>query len=179
MSIESLSPEKAWSDGADLWVFSKETSSFLSRADWLLNFQISKSQRHNSLALPLETQKILEQTGLNFENSASENSNVRSSSHSKKNLLLSVQQFVPAKWVLIVESDVQTWTQDLFETWNSLARPKLRIFLPKALDFNTFKNHWKKLAGDETSMTVISTGHLKSLASQAGSSENPKNKSKD
>ncbi len=157
MGLEALSPDQAWSEGADLWVFANEPSAFLSRADWLLNFQISTSRMHKSPSLRPEALQIIEQTGLALQTNFLA---------AEKKLLISTRQFVPAKWVLVIDCNPQEWITEIHTTWKSLARPSVRAFMPKTLDSAQFQKSWNKLSNEECSISMIPTGHLKSIHPQ-------------
>lgn len=162
MGVTAISPEQAWSEGSSLWILTNEKSPSLSRTDWLLNFQISKSLLHSSRPVASQVSTILEKTGLPTPPAL----------HSvSKNLLISAHLFLPAQWVSVIDLkmsdkgaiDHQSWITETFKVWNQLAKPSMRVFLPKSMEISFFQKAWKKLTTDDVELTIVNTGHLKSL----------------
>jgi hypothetical protein len=136
-------PASAFSSGADLWVAPERKNSRLTqRLDWYLNFQISKSAKHESPPLPPKIEELLlkcELPQLDFKES------------DRDGLLIPSAQLLPNRWVLVLRGSDQfeSWVQNIFLNWMQLSNPSLRVFLPTGKSEDDFQKAWKKISDDQ------------------------------
>jgi hypothetical protein len=127
---------KALDSGSDLWVVpDRRSSTWSKKIDWYLQFLISKATIHK----PPQISKDLEQRM--FENEFKVYS--QNVSHSSPLLILSARQ-LPNKMTVQLPflGDSKDWVSHVFQVWNDLKSPTLRVFLPHGLSSDQFLSHW-------------------------------------
>lgn len=137
MAISVLAQANALNPGSDLWIIpDTANSAWNAKLDWYLNFQISKSVRHEPLKAPEFIQGVLQETGLETPSL---------SVPATAPLMIASQGLLPNKWVVILkwENNPETWVQSCFQVWSQLQEPSLRIFLPPGQSTGTFLREWK------------------------------------
>lgn len=148
MSANVLSLANAYNPGSDLWIFPElENSDWAQKVDWYINFQIIKNSQRKALPLSDEIQSVLSNTGLDLKKIVS----VRPQS-----LMISTSTWLPNKWLVVVDGSDQlaNWTQSVFQTWNRLKKPTLRVFLPTGQNASSFLDHWRELSSFQD-MTLV------------------------
>lgn len=138
MASQEISHANLLSPGADLWVVPERKNSLLAqKLDWYLNFQIAKSAQHQSRPLPQRVTEILKKCALQ---------NYDWIEQSKDSLMVLSNHVFPNRWVLVVRGsdDITAWLGDIFERWQKLNFPTLRIFLPKEASRGDFEKVSKK-----------------------------------
>jgi hypothetical protein len=136
--MEALSHQSALISGADLWVTAHPFESKITvKLDWYLNFQITKGLSHQHHSVSEKVRNLLDQCEL---------AELRFANEDTQDLLISAQNLVPARWVLVVPYSTQ-WTEKIFRHWQNLNKPKLRVFLPDLLKAPEFEKSWLSLGG--------------------------------
>lgn len=138
MALSVLSQASALNPGSDLWIVPDlERSRWTAKLDWYLNFQICKSSRHQTAALPEYVKTVLSETE---QTTASVTLSVASS------LMIASPELLPNKWVLVVPwtEDMTEWTAEIFKIWNGLQKPSVRVFLPPGQSAGSLQQHWQK-----------------------------------
>lgn len=122
-----LTSERAFSEGAELWILMEATGPLFQRMDWFLNFQLTQSLRHPSPALPPRVEEILarcELKALDFVETKKINSS----------WLIASSQHLPNRWVLLLEKEPKTsladWWSEAQKKARSLRAKNVRVFLP-------------------------------------------------
>lgn len=153
MPVLQLSQMTAFSTGSDLWILpSHDRTKTALRLDWLMNFQKSRSETHQSQKLSEKIDLILDETEfprpqVNFSD--------------KSPLAIPGAQLVPAKWVVYTswkEKDLSflgEWTESCFKTWNNFGQPTLRVFLPSGVVASEFQKKWKDISNFEDYSLVL------------------------
>lgn len=153
MPVLQLSQMTAFSTGSDLWILpSHGRTKTALRLDWLMNFQKSRSETHQS-------QKISDTVDLILKETEFPRPQVFFSDASP--LAIPGAQLVPAKWVVYTswnESDsnfLEAWTRSCFKTWKDLGKPTLRVFLPAGVVASDFQKKWKDISNFEDYSLVL------------------------
>ena len=127
--------------GSDLWIVPERNSShFVQKMDWLLNFQISKATQHQSPTLPKQVLQILENAALKDYDWAPS---------SNDSLLILSSQCLPNRWVMVLRGSdrIETWAEQAVQKWKKMKSPSVRVFLPHGTGKNRFADLWKKSGG--------------------------------
>lgn len=138
MAINRIAESMAFSNGADLWVLPDPTvSDWANRVDWYLNFQIARARQHKAPVIPSGLVEILQETNLALPTPLS---------LGKAPLMLSCQARLPAKQTVILgfDDELKEWCGQIFQIWQSLKQPSLRVFLPKRISFSQLQAAWPK-----------------------------------
>jgi hypothetical protein len=136
--MEALSHQSALSSGADLWVTAHPFESKITvKLDWYLNFQITKGLSHATHPIAENVRQILDKCEL---------AELHFIDEQTQDLLISAQNLVPARWVLVVPFSTN-WTASIFRHWQNLSKPKLRVFLPDQFQVKEFEKAWLSLGG--------------------------------
>lgn len=138
MAISVLSQASAFNPGSDLWIVPHlEKSQWTTRLDWYLNFQICKASRHRTAQTPLFVNEVVKEAELEkfyrpVANSAP--------------LMIASEQLLPNKWVVVLPwaDDMSAWGKDVFQIWQGLKEPSLRVFLPPGQSAGGFQQSWQK-----------------------------------
>ncbi|MEN0058147.1 MAG: hypothetical protein AAGB31_04885 [Bdellovibrio sp.] len=141
MAISVLSQASALNPGSDLWIVPDlQSSQWTARLDWYLNFQVCKSSRHIPLQTKMPLNEILAETELSFLHS-------ESASSALSPLMIASEGLLPNKWVVIVpwQSELTPWTSSVFNIWQNLREPTLRIFLPPGQSTGNLQLVWQAL----------------------------------
>ncbi len=122
--------------GQDLWIVSqKMPSSFFQKLDWLSNFQLSKSIRHESQKRGPALEEWIETTELSVPAQLDS---------SRSPLVLSFNDLLPCRWLIYLQFEsLDSWTQQILPLWQGLGKPSLRMFLPEGEEPNALMNLWK------------------------------------
>ncbi len=137
MALSLLSQASALNPGSDLWIVPDlEKSQWTARLDWYLNFQVCKASRHQQPALPSFVEEVLRETELdkkNFKN------------RDQAPLMIASSELLPNKWVVVLpwSGDLTKWTAQVFEIWQKLKEPSLRIFLPPGQSTGNLQLAWQ------------------------------------
>lgn len=117
--------DSVFSKGADLWVLPHiEESDWRWLFEWSLNFQVSRSLRHQRAELSAEAVKAFELW------EASEFSEIESPKSPWT--LIGCENLLPTKWVLISKSLTPGQFEiELDRAWKGLGKPPTRIFPSK------------------------------------------------
>lgn len=137
MAISILSQASALNPGSDLWIVPDiNHSQWTSKLDWYLNFQISKSLRHEHKQLAAFTQDVLDETGLH---------RIRVDIPKTSPLMIASHNLLPNKWVVIAQwqQDLEGWVKQSHQIWSQLKEPSLRFFLPPGQSSGSFQREWK------------------------------------
>lgn len=143
MALFEISQASRLNSGADLWVIPEtENSRLAQKIDWYLNFQITRSTRHQSKELPEKITKILQKSGLKNHNWVEKNI-----SQGKEALLVLSIHALPNRWVMQVQESqqFQKWIENIYEHWLKMKMPTLRIFLPTGVSGPQFESAWRKV----------------------------------
>lgn len=136
MSLSVLSQASALNPGSDLWIVPDlEKSHWTTRLDWYLNFQLCKSSRHITPNLPSFVTEVLEETEL-------EKRVFPISSNAP--LMIASEELLPNKWVVVLpwNGDLTKWTSSIFDIWQNLKEPSLRVFLPPGQSTGNLQAAW-------------------------------------
>lgn len=137
MALSVLSQASALNPGSDLWIVPDlEKSQWTAKLDWYLNFQICKSSRHHTPSLPAFLKEVLVETELE-KKSLKPNYNAP--------LMIASSELLPNKWVVILpwQGDLSKWTSEVFEIWQKLKEPSLRVFLPPGQSTGNLQLAWQ------------------------------------
>lgn len=137
MALSVLSQASALNPGSDLWVVPDlEKSQWTAKLDWYLNFQICKSSRHNQPITPEFIDSVLAETEL--PKKAFKNRDLAP-------LMIASSELLPNKWVVILpwHGDLTKWTSEIFEIWQKLKEPSLRVFLPPGQSTGNLTLAWQ------------------------------------
>lgn len=149
MALQEISHANILSPGADLWVVPERKNSQLAqKLDWYLNFQIAKSAQHQSRPLPQKVTEILKKCALQSYDWIEE---------SKDCLMVLSHHVFPNRWVLVVRGsdDFSSWIGNIFERWQKLNFPTLRVFLPREISRQEFEKAIKKWEFSERVTFVV------------------------
>ncbi len=138
MAVSVLSQASAFNPGADLWILPDVAhSSWSTKIDWYLNFQICRSERHETRALAPKVDHILEETGL-------ERQKVRVNRGGP--LLIASHDLLPNRWVAVIpfSGDLNAWLAQVAKIWEALKSPSYRVFLPPGQSTGQYANLWQK-----------------------------------
>jgi|GEM_PF-3466258 len=143
--------QHAFQPDSDLWAFSSRTpKSFIAKLDWYLNFQISKSSRHQKQKRSQTIDQIISQTELNLPQLHAE---------AATPLFLSVRELLPCRWIaLYPQTDCTAWLAAVQMTWLHIGKPNLKLFVPEGEDPQNVFNLWKPHDPVE-SFTVVHWGN--------------------
>lgn len=135
--MQILSAASSLNPGQDLWVLpDKESSRWIMRLDWYLNFQIHRASRHKSFRRSPELNQLLENVEWSLpEEQLSEGQPV----------LFSCEGHLPARWVALVpgSENLPRWVAKLHSLWQGLGEPRFRVFLPPDGGSAEFSAAWK------------------------------------
>lgn len=137
MALSVLSQASAFNPGSDLWIVPDlEKSQWTAKLDWYLNFQVCKSSRHTSPTLPNYVTGVLSETDLAVRTPQEMNSSP---------LMISSQNLLPNKWVVVLpwNGDLSAWSATIFDVWNKLKEPSLRVFLPPGQSTGNLQTAWQ------------------------------------
>lgn len=137
MAISVLSQASALNPGSDLWIVPDlEKSQWTAKLDWYLNFQICKASRHHTHSLPAYLKEVLVETEL-------EKKSLRTKDTAP--LMIASSELLPNKWVVILpwQGDLSAWTSQVFEIWQKLKEPTMRVFLPPGQSTGNLQLAWK------------------------------------
>jgi len=138
MSLSVLSQASALNPGSDLWIVPDlERSHWTAKLDWYLNFQICKSSRHQTAALPEFVENVMAET---------EQAPPQLNLNPASSLMIASPDLLPNKWVLVVpwSENMAEWTAAIFKIWSGLQEPTVRVFLPPGQSAGTLQQHWQK-----------------------------------
>ena len=149
MAMSVLSQASAFNPGSDLWIVPHlEKSQWTARLDWYLNFQICKSSRHKHAQTDAVVNEVLKETGLEkFYRPVS----------AQAPLMIASEQLLPNKWVVVLPwaEDMSSWSKEVFQIWNGLKEPTLRIFLPPGQSAGNFQQSWVRNSSFEEFTVVL------------------------
>jgi hypothetical protein len=137
MALTVLSQASALNLGSDLWIVPDlEKSQWTAKLDWYLNFQICKSSRHISPTLPEFVSSVVGESELQLSSP---------SVAALAPLMISSEHLLPNKWVVILpwNGDLREWSAKIFEVWNKLKEPSLRVFLPPGQSTGNLQTAWQ------------------------------------
>lgn len=128
--------QHAFLPGCDLWIVSQRVpKAFSLRLDWLLNFQLSKGQRHVHRDRPEATEAWVARTGLELP---------ARTAPAGAPLLIAANELLPCRWLLRGDCEsLETWLASAHERWQGLGKPTLKLFLPEGEDPQTLMRLWK------------------------------------
>lgn len=153
MPAQILSQASSFNAGAELWVIPElKNCNSAPKLDWLLNFQIAKTSRHQAKELPQATQRILKLCELKEYDFISNEHDC---------LMIISKHLVPANWVVVVKNseNFESWVKTIFQKWRGLAYPSLRVFLPTGTEAARFESLWHAEGGtDQLSLVVDNSG---------------------
>lgn len=133
--LQSLSPAQALSGGAPLWVLSNpEYSSWNYQIDWYLSFLLQKTRLSSLKNQPISSDSLIKKYKL---------SNFQWTPPSPFPILIDSSSCLPNLWTLELEYSSQ-WLHQVYEIWNSLDKPGLRIFAPKPIQKKEIEKKWKR-----------------------------------
>ncbi len=129
--------------GDDVWIVSAEDKETMDRLDWLFNFQLSRANKHKTPIVSPRLQNILDKCALK-EFSFIENTSSLETEPSP--LLISISQFVPALWLVVLnKKDLTLWSQQILHIWQKLNLKKTRLFLPAETSSSEFQQIWSQV----------------------------------
>lgn len=137
MALSVLSQASALNPGSDLWIVPDlEKSQWTAKLDWYLNFQICKASRHKSPSIPEFLSSVVSETELQLP---------KVPSTKNLSLMISSDSLLPNKWVVILPwtGDLGQWTSRIFEIWQQLKEPSLRVFLPPGQSTGNLQSAWQ------------------------------------
>lgn len=144
MGMIPVTPGQELAPGAELWIASSpESSTWALQIDWILNFQVLRASRHESVKLSPQVTEFLERGGLK--------SPLQKIPVSAP-LLIPADLNLPCRWLL----SPQDWSPAaLAAQWRELGGPSLRIFLPKNEKAEKFAKAWTEHAGSGDFQVVV------------------------
>ena len=145
MSFHEISQASSLNPGADLWVISEQKNSKATRKiDWLLNFHLTKSSRHETKTLPDPVNEILRWSNLETPDWSE-----KKSPHKKNDLLVLSTNSFPNRWVMVAPDcdPFPKWIDRIFERWQKMGCPSVRIFLPTGISNSQFESAWRAAQG--------------------------------
>ncbi|WII71215.1 hypothetical protein QJS83_12165 [Bdellovibrio sp. 22V] len=137
MAMSVLSQASALNPGSDLWIVPDlDKSQWTAKLDWYLNFQICKSTRHLSPSLPNYLRTVLAETELEKKSI-----DIKPSAP----LMIATHELLPNKWVVLLpwDGNLKQWTTQVFEIWQKLKEPSLRVFLPPGQSTGNLQLAWQ------------------------------------
>lgn len=143
MALQEISQASRLNSGADLWVVPETKSSKMAqKIDWYLNFQITRSARHQSKLLPEKVSEILQKSGLPTKDWIE-----KIPLSKKEDLLILSNMAFPNRWVMVIRgsNEFPKWIENIHERWLKMNSPSLRIFLPAGISGSQFENAWRKV----------------------------------
>lgn len=139
MLNQLLSQHTALVPGAPLWIMpTQKNSTWAQRVDWYLNFQISFSgvQKKSELTkVQLEELKDLELPI--YEPLRADD----------LPLMVGSSRLLPNEQTVVVpfSGDLAPWIEEIKRIWQSMAKPKCRIFLPTGVTFGEMAGQWREM----------------------------------
>lgn len=120
--------------GSQAWFLpKKENSSWTKLLDWHLNFQISKFQSHTPQKITPDLEKAL----------MAEEILLPPMEPTPRNLLLSVESFLPTKSLIVLGSENMEHFVESIQTYSqSLLLESIRVFLPYKFSAADFQSQW-------------------------------------
>lgn len=141
-----LSQASSLNPGAELWILPQEAhSNWYSRIDWYLNFTLSRIELKPETKISHFLEAVNKECNLDLVNI-----------NPKDPLLISVSQWLPARWVLILpyKESLQAWTDSIVSQVSSLKTGSLRIFLPHGKSFDEAQPYFEA-SGLPSDLTVV------------------------
>jgi hypothetical protein len=142
------SEEQALQAGADLWILPDlDHSEWAQKIDWYLNFQLAKAGQHSKLDQSSELQEVIEKW--EFDPPSVEIAK-------QLPLMVASSDLLPNHSTVIIPlgGEVKLWPKRVFELWQKLDQPTLRVFLPKNVDAKAFASNWPGKNDDLSSALV-------------------------
>ncbi len=144
-----LSHASCFNPGADLWILPEEgVSRWAKKVDWYLNFQLARVRTSSPLPIPEEIVKFISFCELPLP--------AIPFCDGKKNLVAS-HHLLPNRWSaqLVFQGQLEKWCKDIFEVWERLRKPTLRIFLPAGVNTADFLKSWSHLTTTDDFSLVL------------------------
>jgi hypothetical protein len=136
MGFRTLSQAGALSSGSEVWVFpGLSHSAWARRADWYLNFQITRAANHALPQISAELMDILKAEEIPLKSFPS---------WQKDPLMVITDGRLPTGQVIEVSfgGDFKSWLKKVYEVWQKLHVTSVRIFLPEGHESTQFQQHW-------------------------------------
>lgn len=137
MAISVLSQASALNPGAELWIMADASNSrWTLKVDWYLNFQVTKSSRHQTANIDSYLRDVIEATELDQQKIAIS---------SNDPLLIPCENLLPCRWAAMIplHQSYAAWVHEIAKVWKSLGHPALRIFLPAGQNAGSFNELWQ------------------------------------
>lgn len=141
-----LSQASSLNPGAELWILPQEDqSNWYARLDWYLNFTLARIELKPEMKISAFLEAVNQECNLELLNV-----------NPKEPLLISVNQWLPARWVLILpyKEDLQNWTDAIVNQVGSLKTGSLRVFLPRGKRFDEAQPYFEA-SGLPSDLTVV------------------------
>lgn len=134
-NLQVLYQHGALAAGSDLWVIPElNTSRWSQTLDWYVNFQISRAKNHHAKELSSELKSIINDNELE----------VLQFNSPKTSLMIASDGRLPNKQLVELTSSEkpEEWVLQVFQIWQQLQRPSLRIFLPEFITSEDLFKLW-------------------------------------
>ena len=134
--FKTLSRSQGLNPGSDAWIITSDLQedSLIRKMDWHLNFQLSRARWHKKTGLPPQLKSILSEQKLDLETEPVESPVVMVMSNA--NICSQTVIELPK-----TQSENQLAKQ-VFQIWEKLNKPSLRVFLSNKLDAAKFEEAW-------------------------------------
>ncbi len=147
MDVQILSHAGALAPGSPLWILPTETphSRWVPTVDWYLNFQWSRAQHRTPKSLAPELHQMAQENGFT----------VFYTPPSGGHLMVLSQRLLPNEQTVFVDAgNYSDWLADAYKVWEGLARPPVRLFLPKGAPMSMVQSVFAE-ATDNKALTVV------------------------
>ena len=136
----NITPANALNSGAQLWFIPKSNhSSWTSKIDWYLGFQLTKNLNCRMPKVSDELQEIIKDNELDELNNSG---NTKASKH----VFIAPQATFPTDVVVKYNSDLELndWVEEIKVIWKNFKKPSLRVFLPSNINEENFLKKWNE-----------------------------------
>ncbi len=136
MNAQLLKPHQAFQPGADLWIVPDVLeSSFCTKLNWLLNFQLSLAGLHQKKKMSPVLKKIC--TDADFPIFSFENNDV---------MMIPTKNYFPNQYTLMIptRNNLAVWTEKYLQSWRDLNSPSIRVFLPRLISYESYFDVFEK-----------------------------------
>ncbi|HVK62673.1 MAG TPA: hypothetical protein VM432_14035 [Bdellovibrionales bacterium] len=132
---------EAFSPSSQVWLVPDlEHSEWTKKIDWYLNYQIKRSTPHTPALFSKELEEVIARSEF-------ESPTVRLDPQAP--MMIACEKLVPAAQTVVVPFKTDAdWISTCHRVWVGLARPSVRIFLPRGMTMAGFTKVWPKQDSD-------------------------------
>ncbi len=135
--LQLITYSQALKQGTDLWVISDaQNSSWPSKIDWYLCFQMKKNKLNCFEASVSQIQSLIKKYKL---------SSFQWKAPQPLPVLIESSSHLPNLWTLKLTYS-EEWINRIYDIWCSLNQPKLRIFVPQPIKKEKIIEKWEEHA---------------------------------